>query len=187
MDGKNYSDYDLASYRNNIGIVPQEIFLFGGTIYENIAYGSPNADKKRILAAAEIANVLEFTNSFPKELNTIVGDRGVQLSGGQKQRIAIARAILKNPPLLILDEATSSLDNNTEKAVQESLQFLLKDRTSLVIAHRLSTIKNASNILVLENGRIIEQGVHEHLISLNGLYTKLYEAQNKTNSLNTFI
>jgi len=187
VDGKNYSDYDLANYRNNIGIVPQEIFLFGGTIYENIAYGSPNADKKRILAAAEIANVLEFTNAFPNKLDTIVGDRGVQLSGGQKQRIAIARAILKNPPLLILDEATSALDNNTEKIVQESLQYLLKDRTSLVIAHRLSTIKNATNIIVLENGRIVEQGIHESLISLNGLYTKLYEAQNKTNSLDTLI
>ena len=182
IDGKNYLNYELSDYRNKIGIVPQEVFLFGGTIYENIAYGAPKAERKRILAAVEIANVIEFSEKFTDGLETKVGDRGVQLSGGQKQRIAIARAILKNPELLILDEATSALDNQTEKQLQESLQYLQNGRTSIVIAHRLTTIKDADNILVMDQGNIIESGIHNELMEKKGFYYQLYHSQLK----NTF-
>jgi ABC-type multidrug transport system fused ATPase/permease subunit len=156
--------------------VPQEVILFGGTIRENIAYGKPHASETEIAEAARKANAWNFIQSFPEGLQTLVGDRGIQLSGGQRQRIAIARAVLRDPAILILDEATSSLDNESEKLVQEALDQLMKGRTSLVIAHRLSTIRNADKIVVLEQGRVTDTGTHEELIARpEGLYRKLVE------------
>ncbi len=184
IDNINHNDYDLYDYRNQIGIVAQENFLFGGTIYDNIAYGNPNSTKEKIIEAARLANVNEFSEKFAEKLNTLVGDRGIQLSGGQKQRIAIARAILKNPSILILDEATSSLDNNTEKIVQEALETLLINRTSIVIAHRLSSVIKANNIIVLEKGKIVENGTHQNLINNKGHYYKLYTNQLSEKEIN---
>jgi ABC-type multidrug transport system fused ATPase/permease subunit len=152
--------------------------LFGGTIRENIAYGKPNATEDEILAAAQQANAYNFIESFPEKLDTIVGERGVKLSGGQRQRIAIARALLKNPSILILDEATSSLDSESEKLVQEALEILMEGRTSIIIAHRLSTIRSADQILVLDQGIIAEQGTHQELIAVeNGIYKNLSNLQ----------
>ena len=163
IDGKNIEEYDLHFLRKQIAIVPQDIILFGGSIKENIAYGKLDASEQEIEEAAKKANALNFINDFPEKMETLVGERGIQLSGGQRQRIAIARALLKNPSILILDEATSALDSESEKLVQEAMDVLMKGRTSIVIAHRLSTIKNADCILVLENGQIIEQGTHQEL------------------------
>ncbi|MGB2087097.1 MAG: ABC transporter ATP-binding protein [Psychroflexus salarius] len=178
FDGKPASNYGLHELRQQMAIVPQDVLLFGGSIFENIAYGKPNASKDEVIEAAKSANAHEFIMGFPDQYNTLVGERGVQLSGGQRQRVAIARAVLKNPKLLILDEATSSLDSESEKLVQEALDQLMKSRTSIVIAHRLSTIKNADQILVLENGQIIEKGTHEDLLQQeNGLYKKLSSIQ----------
>ena len=178
FDGKPASNYGLHELRQQMAIVPQDVLLFGGSIFENIAYGKPNASKNEVIEAAKSANAHEFIMGFPDQYNTLVGERGVQLSGGQRQRVAIARAVLKNPKLLILDEATSSLDSESEKLVQEALDQLMKNRTSIVIAHRLSTIKNADQILVLENGQIIEKGTHEDLLQQeNGLYKKLSSIQ----------
>ncbi|MFZ5554223.1 MAG: ABC transporter ATP-binding protein [Bacteroidota bacterium] len=178
FDDKISSSFGLTELRNSMAIVPQEVILFGGTIRENIAYGKPGASDEEIWQAAQKANALEFIEKFPEKLETLVGDRGVQLSGGQKQRIAIARAVLKNPTILILDEATSSLDSESESLVQEALDKLMKGRTSFVIAHRLSTIKNSDKILVLENGGIIESGNHQSLLAnSSGLYTKLSRMQ----------
>jgi ABC-type multidrug transport system fused ATPase/permease subunit len=160
-----------------MAIVPQEVILFGGSIRENIAFGNPEADEAAIIEAAKQANAWEFITSFPEGLETEVGDRGIQLSGGQKQRIAIARAIIKNPSILILDEATSALDSESEKLVQDALDKLMVGRTSIVIAHRLSTIKNANQILVIQQGEIAEKGTHDELIALNGQYSKLVELQ----------
>lgn len=171
-------DYPLSALRAQISLVPQDIFLFGGSIGENIAYGKPSASAEEIYEAAKKANALEFINRFPEKFETIVGERGTQLSGGQRQRIAIARAILKNPKILILDEATSSLDSESEKLVQEALEKLMEGRTSIVIAHRLSTIRRADEILVLEQGQIVEQGTHEKLMKINkGKYNKLIQLQ----------
>ena len=167
-------DFSLSSLRSQIALVPQDIYLFGGSIRENISYGKPAATEEEIILAAEKANALEFIDRFPERLNTIVGERGTQLSGGQRQRIAIARAVLKNPRILILDEATSSLDSESERLVQDALEKLMVGRTSIVIAHRLSTIRKASQILVLDGGRIIENGTHEQLMLLdNGIYKNL--------------
>ncbi len=178
FDEKDASSYPLSELRNEMAIVPQEVILFGGTIKENIAYGNLNASESEIIEAAKGANAYEFVNSFPEGLETFVGDRGIQLSGGQKQRIAIARAILKNPSILILDEATSSLDSESEMLVQEALDRLMKGRTSLVIAHRLSTIKNSDLILVMDNGEIVESGTHDELVKIEeGVYSKLSEIQ----------
>lgn len=178
FDGKPANQYDLSELRNEMSIVPQEVILFGGTIKENIAYGDLEATDEEIIEAAKGANAHEFILSFPDGYETFVGDRGIQLSGGQKQRVAIARAILKNPSILILDEATSSLDSESEMLVQEALDRLMKRRTSLVIAHRLSTIKNSDIIIVLENGNIVESGKHEDLVLLeNGVYKNLSEIQ----------
>nr|WP_314897933.1 ABC transporter transmembrane domain-containing protein [uncultured Flavobacterium sp.] len=178
VDGKNIYDYDLENLRGNMSIVPQDVILFGGTIKENIAYGKPDATEEEILLAAKQANALNFIEGFPEKFETIVGERGIKLSGGQRQRIAIARALLKNPSILILDEATSSLDSESEKLVQEALEILMEGRTSIIIAHRLSTIRSADQILVLDNGKITEKGTHQELIALeNGMYKNLSNLQ----------
>jgi ABC transporter fused permease/ATP-binding protein len=178
VDGKNIYDYDLENLRGNMSIVPQDVILFGGTIKENIAYGNPDATDEEIILAAKQANALNFIESFPEKFETIVGERGVKLSGGQRQRVAIARALLKNPSILILDEATSSLDSESEKLVQEALEILMEGRTSIIIAHRLSTIRSADQILVLDKGVIAEQGTHQELIALeNGIYKNLSNLQ----------
>ncbi len=161
-----------------MAVVPQDIFLFGGSIRENIAYGRPGASDDMIREAAQKANAWDFISQFPLGLETLVGERGTQLSGGQRQRIAIARAVLKNPKILILDEATSSLDSESERLVQDALEKLMKGRTSIVIAHRLATIRQADHILVMNNGQIVEQGTHEALLKLNdGLYRNLSDLQ----------
>ncbi|SFF02038.1 ABC transporter ATP-binding protein [Flavobacterium xueshanense] len=178
VDGKNIYDFDLENLRGNMSIVPQDVILFGGTIRENIAYGKPNATEEEIVTASKQANAYNFIESFPEKFETIVGERGIKLSGGQRQRIAIARALLKNPSILILDEATSSLDSESEKLVQEALEILMEGRTSIIIAHRLSTIRSADQILVLDNGKITEQGTHQELIALeNGIYKNLSNLQ----------
>ncbi len=178
VDGKNIYDYDLENLRGNMSIVPQDVILFGGTIKENIAYGNPDATDEEIILASKQANALNFIESFPEKFETIVGERGVKLSGGQRQRVAIARALLKNPSILILDEATSSLDSESEKLVQEALEILMEGRTSIIIAHRLSTIRSADQILVLDKGVISEQGTHQELIALeNGIYKNLSNLQ----------
>ncbi|MEN2402454.1 ABC transporter transmembrane domain-containing protein [Flavobacterium sp. MC2016-06] len=178
VDGKNIYDYDLENLRGNMSIVPQDVILFGGTIRENIAYGKPDATEEEIILAAKQANAFNFVEGFPEKFETLVGERGVKLSGGQRQRIAIARALLKNPSILILDEATSSLDSESEKLVQEALEVLMEGRTSIIIAHRLSTIRSADKILVLDNGKITEEGTHQELINLeNGIYKNLSNLQ----------
>ncbi len=174
IDGMNISDVTLKSLRNNIGVVQQDVYLFAGTIMENIRYGKMNATKEEIIEAAKNANAHDFIMELPNGYDTDIGQRGVKLSGGQKQRLSIARVFLKNPPILIFDEATSSLDNESEKVVQESLERLAKNRTTLVIAHRLSTIRNAKNILVLTEEGMKEQGTHEQLMKLDGIYKGLY-------------
>lgn len=174
FDGKPAGSYSLTDIRNQVAIVPQDVMLFGGTILENIAYGKLEATQEEIVQSAKRANAHEFIMSFPEGYQTVVGERGVKLSGGQRQRIAIARALLKNPSILILDEATSSLDSESERLVQQALEELMKGRTSIIIAHRLSTIREADQILVLENGQIIESGTHQELIkSERGLYRYL--------------
>ncbi len=178
VDGHDVADYDLTSLRRHIGIVPQETLLFGGTIRENIAYGKPGASEQEIIEAAQRANTWQFISAFPEGLDTVVGDRGIKLSGGQRQRVAIARAILKNPAILILDEATSSLDSESEKLVQGALDELMQHRTSLIIAHRLSTIRKVDKILVIDGGRIVEAGSHEELSEREGgLYANLLRLQ----------
>lgn len=174
----NIEDISMKSLRENIGIVQQDVFLFSGTFYENIAYGKTDANEAEIVEAAKKANIYDYIISLPDGFNTEIGERGVRLSGGQKQRLSIARVFLKNPPILILDEATSSLDNTTEALIQEALNSLKKGRTTIVVAHRLSTIKNADEILVVVNGQIIEKGSHEELINIDeGIYKKLYQSQ----------
>ena len=177
VDGQPLDQYDLTGFRKRIAFVPQEVILFGGDIRSNIAYGKTDASDAAIRSAAEQANALKFVESFPDGFATVVGERGVQLSGGQRQRIAIARAILRDPDILILDEATSALDASSEKEVQLALDTLMKDRSSLIIAHRLSTIKNADQIAVLSEGTILEIGTHDTLIASGGAYKKLVENQ----------
>jgi len=170
FDGIPAKNMELNALRDQMAIVPQEVILFSGSIRENILFGNPNATEEEVIEAAKQANAWEFIDTFPNKLETEVGDRGIQLSGGQKQRIAIARAILKNPTILILDEATSALDSESERLVQDALDKLMKGRTSVVIAHRLSTIRNADQILVLQGGIIEESGTHQSLMELKGLY-----------------
>lgn len=178
VDGTPINRFNLIAYRRNIGIVPQEIILFGGTIEENIAYGKPGATMEEIQAAAEKANALEFIETFPEGFQTRVGERGIKLSGGQRQRIAIARAILKDPAILILDEATSSLDVKSEVLVQEALEKLMEGRTTIIIAHRLSTIKKVDRIFVIQDGKLAETGSHAELsVADNGIYSNLLKLQ----------
>jgi ABC-type multidrug transport system fused ATPase/permease subunit len=178
IDDKPATSYDLTDLRSHMAIVPQEVLLFGGTIRENIEYGRPGADESAIITAAKKANAWEFIQTFPDGLDTLVGDRGIQLSGGQRQRIAIARAILKDPDILILDEATSSLDAESERLVQEALETLMKNRTSIIIAHRLSTIRKADKIIVIDKGRVAESGSHDELLARDdGIYKSLNALQ----------
>jgi ABC-type multidrug transport system fused ATPase/permease subunit len=178
IDGIKSTNYELTELRDQMAIVPQDVLLFGGTIKENILYGKPNASELEVIEAAKQANAFDFIMSFPDKFETLVGDRGIQLSGGQRQRVAIARAVLKNPSILILDEATSSLDSESERLVQEALDKLMIGRTSIVIAHRLSTIRNADKIVVLQKGEVLEIGTHQELINNeSGLYHKLSRLQ----------
>ena len=177
VDGVDLSKVKLSSYRTQLGVVLQETFLFDGSIRENVAYARPSASEEEILAACRIARVDEFAETFEKKYDTVVGERGVKLSGGQKQRVSIARAILADPRILILDEATSSLDSESEALIQEGLRYLMRGRTTFVIAHRLSTIRRAEQILVVQEGRILERGTHESLYAAHGRYYELYTKQ----------
>ena len=178
IDGEDIKNFKLSSLRSHLGLVTQETFLFNDTILNNIAFGKlEESTNKEIMGAAKAAHVDYFVATIDDGYETIIGERGVKLSGGQKQRIAIARAILRNAPILILDEATSALDSESEKLVQDALHNLMEHRTSFVIAHRLSTIKHANRILVMEDGKIVESGTHESLMASSGLYQKYYEMQ----------
>ena len=177
IDSINIKDLSLKNLRSQMGNVNQEAILFNDTFFNNIAFGVENATLDQVEEAAKIANAHEFIIASPEGYDANIGDRGGKLSGGQRQRISIARAILKNPQILILDEATSALDTESEKLVQEALERLMKNRTTIVIAHRLSTIKNADEIYVIHEGEIVEQGPHDELYELGGFYTKLYNLQ----------
>jgi len=180
IDGHDIREMPLEVLRAQISIVSQEAFLFNGTVRENILYGNLDATEEQMIAAARAANCHEFISRLPEEYNSRVGERGVKLSVGEKQRVSIARALLKDAPILILDEATASVDTATEKLIQEALEHLMMNRTSFVIAHRLSTIRRADQILVIKHGEIIERGSHEELIAAEGLYAKLARIQNTT-------
>jgi len=178
IDGENIRNYTIDSLRGKMGIVTQETFLFNTSIKQNIAYGLENYPVEEITEAAKAANAHEFISQSPGGYDTIIGERGVKLSGGQRQRLTIARAILKNPDIMIFDEATSALDNESEILVQEAIERMMKSRTTFVIAHRLSTIRNATLIFVIEEGKIIQSGTHQQLMQIeDGLYKKLYEMQ----------
>ncbi|MBS1951465.1 MAG: ABC transporter ATP-binding protein [Bacteroidetes bacterium] len=177
LDGKSLTEYDIESLRRQMGVVTQESILFNDTIFNNIAFGNPNISEEAVVQAAKIANAHEFICQTENGYQTLIGERGSKLSGGQRQRLSIARAVLKNPPILILDEATSALDSESERLVQEALFNLMKNRTSLVIAHRLSTIQHADEIIVVQHGEIIERGTHDDLNTQNGLYKKLVDIQ----------
>jgi subfamily B ATP-binding cassette protein MsbA len=176
IDGKNLRDFTLESLRKHIALVSQDVTIFDDTARANIAYGKPDATEQEIILAAKAAAAHDFINDMPQGYDTILGEHGTKLSGGQRQRIAIARAILRNAPILLLDEATSALDNESEKAIQSSLAELQKGRTVLVIAHRLSTVQGADQIIVLDQGKIAEQGNHEELMKVNKLYARMYRA-----------
>jgi len=177
IDGNDIKEFKISSLRKMLGIVSQDVILFNDTVRNNISYGQPELKESNIISAAKSSNAIEFIDSFPEGLDTVVGEKGVTLSGGQKQRLSIARAIIKNPPVLILDEATSSLDTESEKLVQQAIEQLMKDRTVLVIAHRLSTVVNADKIVVLKDGKIVEIGTHNELLRQKGQYRKLYDIQ----------
>ncbi|HZJ08928.1 MAG TPA: ATP-binding cassette domain-containing protein, partial [Trueperaceae bacterium] len=182
IDGIDIRDMTIESLRGQIGIVQQDVFLFAGSLRDNIAYGRLGAGDDEILAAARSAQLDELIANLPSGLDTLIGERGVKLSGGQKQRLSIARIFLKNPPILILDEATSALDTETERAIQQALEELSKGRTTLVIAHRLATVTHADRIVVVEDGRVVEQGKHDDLLVRGGVYRRLHEAQFGTGS-----
>ena len=177
IDGYDIRNLEKKSLRSLMGIVPQETILFNDTIANNIGYGKKGINKIDLIKVAKVANALDFIENQPKGFNTIIGDRGIKLSGGQRQRISIARALLKNPPILIMDEATSSLDSESEKKVKKAIERLMENRTVFVIAHRLSTIVNANKIILLKKGRIIETGTHKDLLNNNQDYKKLYDSQ----------
>jgi subfamily B ATP-binding cassette protein MsbA len=182
VDGADLSHVRLDSYRPALGVVLQESFLFDGTIRENIAFSRPDATEQEIMRACEIAHVAEFAEKFKDKYDTIIGERGVKLSGGQRQRVSIARAVLADPRILILDEATSSLDSESEAYIQQGLKYLMQGRTTFVIAHRLSTVRQADQILVVEAGRIVERGTHASLFVLQGRYYELYTKQHGVES-----
>jgi subfamily B ATP-binding cassette protein MsbA len=177
VDGRDLNTIRLSDYRTQLGVVLQDNFLFDGTIAENIAFAKPHATRREIEAVARIAHCDEFVDQFEEKYDTVVGERGVKLSGGQRQRISIARAILADPRILVLDEATSSLDSESEAKIQDGLRALRRGRTTFVIAHRLSTIRSADQILVIEAGQIVERGTHEELLVANGRYKQLYDKQ----------
>jgi len=177
LDGIDLTELDIPDLRAAFGLVSQDVFLFHGSVADNIAYGRPGATPADIEAAAKAAEAHDFIQQLPQGYDSIVGERGQKLSGGQRQRVSIARAVLKDPPVLILDEATSAVDNETEAAIQRSMQVITQGRTTLVVAHRLSTIVNADRIYVLDQGRVTEQGSHAELIAQNGLYATLWKVQ----------
>jgi ATP-binding cassette, subfamily B, bacterial MsbA len=177
LDGTDIREYRIDDLRSLMAIVTQESILFNDTVYNNIVFGKPDVSREAVIEAAKVANAHEFIMAMEEGYETNIGDRGAKLSGGQRQRLSIARAILRNPPILILDEATSALDSESERLVQDALLKVMKDRTSIVIAHRLSTIKFADEIIVLEKGRIVEKGNHEQLIKKGGLYKRLHDLQ----------
>jgi len=177
IDGQDIRDVTQKSLRAAIGVVPQDTVLFNDTIFYNIKYGRPDASDEEVYAAAKLAQIDAFIRTLPQGYKTMVGERGLKLSGGEKQRVAIARTILKGPPILILDEATSALDSHTEKEIQDALEEVARNRTTLVVAHRLSTIVHADTILVMEKGRLVEQGTHAELVAKSGLYASLWERQ----------
>ena len=178
IDSINIKNYTLDSLRRQIGYVSQQVHLFNTTIADNIAYGAKNQySREDIINAAKLSNAMEFIEKLEKGLDTEVGDNGILLSGGQRQRIAIARVLLRNNPILIFDEATSALDNESERLVQEAIEHLQKNRTSIIIAHRLSTIEHADRILVIDNGKIVEQGTHQILLAQKGIYAHMYQLQ----------
>jgi ATP-binding cassette subfamily B protein len=177
LDGRDLRDLRMADLRRAIGLVSQDVFLFHGSVRDNIAYGRPDATFEAIVRAADIAEAHDFIMSLPQGYDTVVGERGQKLSGGQRQRVSIARAVLKDPPILILDEATSAVDNETEAAIQRSLEHLAIGRTTIVIAHRLSTVRNANRIYVLEHGQLAEAGEHDALVAQSGIYANLWNVQ----------
>jgi ATP-binding cassette subfamily B protein len=180
IDGTNIRDYSLSSLRSQLGYVPQDVFLFSDTIRNNIAFGTRDTSEEQIIKAARDADLYENIQSFPEGFNTRLGERGITLSGGQKQRVSIARAVVREPRILILDDALSAVDTKTENAILNSLKRIMQDRTSIIISHRVSSAKLADRILVMDNGRIVEQGTHESLLELNGVYRELYEKQLQT-------
>ena len=177
IDGQDIRDVTQDSLRASIGIVPQDTVLFNDSIYYNIAYGRPTATRDEVIAAARAAHIHDFIESLPKGYDTPVGERGLKLSGGEKQRVAIARTLLKNPPVLLFDEATSALDSRSERAIQHELDQIARHRTTLVIAHRLSTVVHAQQILVMDHGRIVERGTHDELVRADGLYAQMWALQ----------
>jgi ATP-binding cassette, subfamily B, bacterial MsbA len=182
IDGVDVRELSFADLRGAIGVVPQEPALFSGTVRENVAYANPGATEQEVVAAARAAHAIEFIERLPNGLDTRVGERGVKLSGGQRQRLAIARVFLKDPAVVVLDEATSSLDSESERLIEEAMVELLRGRSTLIIAHRLSTVRRADRVVVLDQGRVVETGSHDTLVGANGLYAKLYKSSYQLSS-----